>query len=49
MSDTVLRGDSDITKAQIDSIDREWKFTAGVGHYGTGDYRRVEKYLAEQR
>ncbi len=26
----VLRGDPDMTRRLIDSIDREWKFTAGV-------------------
>ncbi|MCC8108171.1 MAG: relaxase/mobilization nuclease domain-containing protein [Planctomycetes bacterium] len=34
---TVLRGDPDMTKALIDSIDREWKFTAGVCSWGPED------------
>ncbi len=33
----VLRGDPDMTRRLIDSIDREWKFTAGVCSWGTGD------------
>lgn len=33
----VLRGDPDMTRALIDSINREWKFTAGVCSWGPED------------
>jgi len=33
----VLRGDPDMTRALIDSIEREWKFTAGVCSWGPED------------
>ena len=33
----VLRGDPELTKSLIDSIDREWKFTAGVCSWGPED------------
>jgi hypothetical protein len=34
---TVLRGDPDMARALIDSIDRDWKFTAGVCSWGPED------------
>ncbi len=34
---TVLRGDPDMTRQLIDSIDRDWKFTAGVCSWGPED------------
>ena len=33
----VLRGDPDLTRELIDSIDRKWKFTAGVCSWGPED------------
>ena len=39
----VLRGDPDMTRALIDSIDREWKFTAGVCSWGPEDAITPEK------
>ena len=39
----VLRGDPDMTRALIDSIDREWKFTAGVCSWGPEDCIAPEK------
>ena len=39
----VLRGDPELTKALIDSIDREWKFTAGVCAWGPEDSIAPEK------
>jgi hypothetical protein len=39
----VLRGDPEMTKALIDSIDREWKYTAGVCAWGPEDSIAPEK------
>ncbi|MDR1611598.1 MAG: relaxase/mobilization nuclease domain-containing protein [Planctomycetota bacterium] len=33
----MLRGDPDLTRTLIDSIDRDWKFTAGVCSWGAED------------
>jgi hypothetical protein len=37
MPPLVLRGDPDLTRELIDSIDRKWKFTAGVCSWGPED------------
>lgn len=42
---TVLRGDVDMTRALIDSIDREWKFTAGVCSWGPEDVVTPEQEI----
>ncbi|MDR1611701.1 MAG: relaxase/mobilization nuclease domain-containing protein, partial [Planctomycetota bacterium] len=39
----VLRGDPELTKSLIDSIDREWKYTAGVCALGPEDCIAPEK------
>lgn len=41
----VLRGDTAITRALIDSIGREWKFTAGVCSWGPEDIITPEQEM----